>query len=71
MIAKNVVNHNLFGLKPENIIEVLGAAKGIKNITYDYATPASVLNVWLNSVVHKTNIKGNFLNCGIFVRTKW
>ena len=65
MIAKNFINHDLFLLRPENIIEVLEAIKGIQIVTYDYATPASVLNAWLNSVVHKTNIKGNFLNCGI------
>jgi len=68
MIQKNVVNHDLFQERSQNIIEVLGALKVNENVAYNYSTPASVLNAWLNSSGHKANIEGNFTHFGISIR---
>lgn len=68
MIAKKVVNHDLFAERSENIIEVLGAVKVNENVAYNYVSASSVLNAWLNSPGHKANIEGNFTHFGISVR---
>lgn len=69
MIAKKVVNHDLFAERSENIIEVLGAVKVNENVAYNFMTSASALNAWLNSPGHKANIEGNFTHFGISIKT--
>ena len=68
MIAKNLVNHDLFSERSQNIIQVLGAVKVNENVAFNFATPASVLNAWLNSPGHKANIEGEFTHFGISIR---
>ena len=68
MIAKKVVNHDLFAERSENIIEVLGAVKVNENVAYNFMTSGSALNAWLNSPGHKANIEGNFTHFGISIR---
>jgi uncharacterized protein YkwD len=68
MIARKVVNHDLFAERSENIIEVLGAVKVNENVAYNFVSASSVLNAWLNSPGHKANIEGNFTNFGISIR---
>ena len=68
MIAKQVVNHDLFDQRSHNIMEVLGAVKVNENVAYNFATPASALNAWLNSPAHKANIEGTFTHFGVSIR---
>jgi uncharacterized protein YkwD len=68
MITNNVVNHDLFDQRSENIMEVLGATKVNENIAYNFSTANSVLNAWLNSPGHKANIEGDFTHFGISIR---
>ncbi len=68
MIARKVVNHDLFAERSENIIEVLGAVKVNENVAYNFVSPSSVLNAWLNSPGHKANIEGTFTHFGISIR---
>lgn len=68
MIAKNLVNHDLFDERSLNIIQVLGAVKVNENIAYNFTTANSVLNAWLNSAGHKATIEGNFTHFGISIR---
>jgi uncharacterized protein YkwD len=68
MIARKVVNHDLFPQRSENIIEVLGAVKVNENVAYNFVSSNSVLNAWLNSPGHKKNIEGNFTHFGISIR---
>ncbi|MBC7607426.1 MAG: CAP domain-containing protein [Burkholderiales bacterium] len=68
MIAKNLVNHDFFSERSQNIIQVLGAVKVNENVAFNFATPASVLNAWLNSPGHKANIEGEFTHFGISIR---
>lgn len=68
MIANNVVNHNDFVARSEDIIKVLGAKTVSENIAYNYNSPKAAVDAWLNSPTHKENIEGNFSNFGISIR---
>ncbi len=68
MITNNVVNHDDFVARSENIIKVLGAKTVGENIAFNYSSPQSALNAWLNSPAHKENIEGNFTHFGIAIR---
>ncbi len=68
MIANNVVNHDQFAERSQNIIEVLGAVKVNENVAFNFVSPAAALNAWLNSPGHKANIEGDFTNFGISIR---
>lgn len=69
MIANNVVNHNDFTARSENIMGVLGATNVGENVAYNYKTSEAVLQAWLESPGHKENIEGNFTHFGISVTT--
>jgi uncharacterized protein YkwD len=68
MIANNIVNHNDFVTRSENIIKTLRAVKVSENIAYNYRTSQAALNAWLNSPGHKENIVGNFTHFGISIQ---
>jgi uncharacterized protein YkwD len=68
MITNNVVNHDDFVARSENIINVLGAKTVAENIAYNYSSPQAALDAWLNSAGHKQNIEGNFTHFGISIR---
>ena len=67
MIVNNVVNHDFFQQRSQNIIEVLGAVKVNENVAYNYMTAQGALNAWLASPGHKANIEGDFTHFGISV----
>ena len=67
MIVNNVVNHDFFQQRSQNIIDVLGAVKVTENVAYNYMTPQGALNAWLGSAGHKANIEGDFTHFGISV----
>ena len=67
MIDNNVVNHDFFFERSNNIIEVLGAVKVAENVAYNYNNENSVLNAWLNSPDHKKNLDGNYTHIGISI----
>jgi uncharacterized protein YkwD len=69
MIANDVVNHNDFVARSENLISVLGAKRVGENIAYNYNTPKSVVTAWLNSPTHKENIEGDYTHFGIAIKT--
>jgi uncharacterized protein YkwD len=68
MISNNVVNHNNFVARSENLISVLAAKRVGENVAYNYNSPQSVVNAWLNSPTHKENIEGNYTHFGISIR---
>jgi uncharacterized protein YkwD len=68
MIANNVVNHDDFVARSENIIKVLGAKSVSENIAYNYNSAKGALDAWLKSEGHKQNIEGNFTHFGIAIR---
>jgi uncharacterized protein YkwD len=69
MIDNNVVNHDYFESRSENIIEVLGAVRVGENIAYNFVNAESAINAWLNSPGHKANIEGDYTHIGISVTT--
>jgi len=69
MIANNVVDHNDFTSRSDNMISVLGAKKVAENVAYNYKTSDAVLKAWLDSPGHKENIEGDFTNFGLSVTT--
>ncbi|MFD2942001.1 CAP domain-containing protein [Flavobacterium notoginsengisoli] len=69
MIENNVVDHNDFVARSQNITNVLGAKKVGENVAYNYKTPEAALRAWLESPGHKENIEGDFTHFGISVKT--
>lgn len=69
MIANNVVNHDDFVSRSENIMKILGAKKVAENIAFNFNSPQAALNAWLKSPSHKQNIEGNFTHFGLAIRT--
>ncbi|QBN17297.1 CAP domain-containing protein [Flavobacterium nackdongense] len=68
MITNNVVNHDDFVSRSENIIKVLGAKSVAENIAYNYNSPQGAFDAWLKSPGHKANIEGNFTHFGLAIR---
>jgi uncharacterized protein YkwD len=67
MIDNNVVNHDYFNQRAENIIEVLGAVKVGENIAYNFSTPNAALYAWLKSPGHKANLDGDYTHFGFSI----
>lgn len=68
MIANNVVNHDGFEVRSQNIIKVLGATKVSENIAYNYNSPHGAFDAWMKSSSHKQNITGDYTHFGISIR---
>lgn len=68
MIANNVVNHDDFDARSNNIMKVLGAKKVSENIAYNYNSAKGAFDAWLKSEGHKENIEGDFTHFGISIR---
>lgn len=68
MIANNVVNHNDFVARSEDIMKTLSAKYVTENVAYNYNTPKAVLDAWLASEGHKINLEGNYTHFGLSVR---
>jgi len=69
MIENNVVNHDYFESRANNIIQVLGAVKVGENIAYNYSTPNAALASWIDSPNHKENLDGDYTHFGISIST--
>ncbi|WP_165829037.1 CAP domain-containing protein [Flavobacterium sp. HTF] len=69
MVANNVMNHNGFASRSENIMKGLGAKNVGENVAYNYKTSQAALKAWLESPGHKKNIEGNYTHFGISVTT--
>jgi uncharacterized protein YkwD len=67
MISNNVVNHDNFVARSEDIIKVLGVIKVSENVAYNYKTPLAAVKAWLASPKHKKNLTGDYTNFGISI----
>ena len=67
MINNNVVNHDFFDARANNILHVVGGVKVGENIAYNFSTPNSALHAWLNSPGHKANLDGDYTHFGISI----
>ncbi|HEU4789237.1 MAG TPA: CAP domain-containing protein [Flavobacterium sp.] len=68
MIANNVVNHDDFVARSENIIKALGALRVSENVAYNYSTAQGAFDAWMNSPGHRLNIEGDFTHFGLSIR---
>lgn len=68
MIDNKVLNHDNFISRSENIMKVLGAQRVAENIAFNFSSPKSALNGWLNSPKHKVIIAGDFTHFGIAIK---
>jgi uncharacterized protein YkwD len=67
MIQNNVVNHDNFESRANNIMQVLGAVSVGENVAYNFSSPSAVLNAWLNSPSHKANLDSDFTHFGVSI----
>lgn len=68
MIANNVVSHDDFASRSDNIIKALGASKVSENIAYNYNSAQGAFDAWMNSPSHRDNIIGNYTHFGLAIR---
>lgn len=57
MIQKNTASHDYFTTRADSIKARLGATRVSEIVAYNYISPASVVNAWLNSPGHKAAIE--------------
>lgn len=67
MISNNALTHDLFYERAQNLMNVLGAYKVGENLAYNFSCPATVLNAWLNSPDHKSNLEGDYTHMGLSI----
>ncbi len=67
MIDKNIISHDNFESRSDNIIKVLSAKVVAENLAYNYNTSQAVFDAWLKSAPHKENIEGNYTHFGIAI----
>jgi uncharacterized protein YkwD len=69
MMENDVVNHDFFQQRSQDLINLLGAERVGENVAYNFGTPEGVLIAWLNSPGHKDNIEGDYTNFGVSITT--
>lgn len=67
MIDNNVVNHDYFQQRTNNLVQLLDAESVGENVAYNYKSAESAMAAWLNSPSHKANIEGDWTHMGISV----
>jgi uncharacterized protein YkwD len=67
MIQNKKVSHDNFDKRYIALVNEIGAKAVSENIGFGYRTADAVVNAWLNSEGHKTNIEGDFTHFGISV----
>ncbi len=67
MIEHNILSHDLFDERAQNLMNVLGAYKVGENVAYNFTCPTAVLNAWLNSPNHKANLDGDYTHFGLSI----
>lgn len=68
MITNDTINHNYFCNRSDNLIKTLHASHVGEVLAYNYNSPNSVLNAWVNSPEHKSIIEGDFTDFGVSIR---
>lgn len=65
MVDNNVVSHDNFFRRSTYLKENAGAKSVSENVAYGYTSAQSVVNAWIKSEGHKSNIEGDFTNFDI------
>lgn len=67
MIRSGTVSHANFQQRYLSLVEKIGAKAVSENIGHGYPTAEAVIQAWLSSDGHKSNIEGNYTHVGISV----
>ena len=65
MVEVNSVSHDNFYVRKQSLQQNENAQIVSENVAYGYTSAQSVVNAWLNSPSHKSNIEGNFTDFDI------
>jgi uncharacterized protein YkwD len=65
MISKNRISHDGFNARFQILQQRENAHSAGENVAASYPNAVSVMNAWLNSSGHKSNIEGNYTHIGI------
>jgi uncharacterized protein YkwD len=68
MIEQDTISHDYFQQRTDNLIKTLHAGHVGEVLAYNYTSPQSVLNAWVNSPGHKNIIEGDFTNFGVSIK---
>lgn len=67
MVNLNVVNHDNFNKRYQNLVQEIGARAVSENVGFGYRTAGAVVEAWIKSEGHRENIEGNYTHFGISV----
>ena len=68
MVAEDLLSHNGFSQRVEDITTYLKCEKVAENVGYGYKSAQGIFNAWLKSERHKENIEGDFMEFGVSAR---
>lgn len=60
MAELDLLSHDNFDIRHENLIEKTAAVSVSENVAFGYKTADMVLNGWLNSPTHRANIEAKY-----------
>lgn len=60
MANQNLLSHDNFGVRLENLVEKTAAISVSENVAFGYKTAEKVLGGWLNSPEHRSNIEAKY-----------
>jgi len=67
MVSLNVVNHDNFNKRYQNLVQEIGARAVSENVGFGYRTAEAVVAAWIKSEGHRANIEGSYTHFGISV----
>ena len=67
MIENNVISHDGFVSRSNELSVALGATNIGENIAYNFNSPVGALAAWIASPAHKENLEGDYTHFGISV----
>ncbi len=65
MVGINQVNHDNFFQRKNSLIQNAGAATVSENVAYGYSSAQAVVNAWMNSESHRSNLEGDYTDFDI------
>lgn len=65
MVSNNKISHDYFQDRFDELVQNANASIVRENVASHYNTAEDVMNAWLSSAEHKSNITGNFTHIGI------
>jgi len=60
MVKQDLLSHDNFDVRTQNLMNNTAAISVAENVSFGYKTAEKVLNGWLNSPTHRTNIEAKY-----------